>query len=102
MQTITAITSAATSHLPNRPNRGVRCWMTICGGAAVGAPELATTTGRTSSWAMWVLLNLVLAMLWRCDSVVILGQLGPRTNRWCGKKEWESGTWGEGEVPLVA
>src|SRR5215204_2233983 len=58
--------------------------MMICGGAG-GAPDVTAPTGRTSSWAMRVLLEIVLAALWPTYSVVILGQVGARTNR-CRKR----------------
>jgi hypothetical protein len=40
---------------------------------------------------MLVLLDLVLAAIWQCDSVVILRQVGARTNRGYGNRGWESG-----------
>src|SRR5437868_11545106 len=63
--------------------------MMICGGGADG-PEFVAATGRTSSWAILVLLDLMLAAIWQWDYVVILGQAVAARKKDKRQGDWET------------
>src|SRR6478672_1621302 len=68
--------------------------MMICGGGAECAPEVETTTGWTSSWAMRVLLEQVLAAHWGVRFCRHSRAGRPADKPWLGKdKNGRGGEW---------